>query len=285
MHHRHRNRPKALARRGNPDAAILLAAATLFVVLVMMVLAPWQARAETPEEKGLAISVEAEKRDTGWGDSTSSLTMTLTNRHGQESVRQNHSRTMEVAGDGDKNLIVFDEPRDVKGTALLSFTHKQGTDDQWLYLPALKRVKRISSANKSGAFMGSEFAYEDISSQEVEKYSHKYLRDDVYEGNECFVIERDPVDPKSGYSRQEVWIDKAHYRTWKIEFYDRKGAHMKTLTFSDYHSYLDKYWRSHAYFMQNHQTGKSTKLEWKDYKFANGFSEQDFTQAALKRAR
>ena len=90
----------------------------------------------------------------------------MKNRQGEESSRYIKNKTLEVENDGDKSLSIFERPRDVKGTALLNFTHKTGTDDQWLYLPALKRVKRISSANKSGSFMGSEFAFEDITSQE-----------------------------------------------------------------------------------------------------------------------
>lgn len=255
---------------------------TIALALLLLPAAAW---AETPEERGLAIAVEADKRDTGWGDSTSELTMILKNRQGEESVRENHNRTMEVDGDGDKNLIVFDEPKDVQGTALLSFTHKTGPDDQWLYLPALARVKRISSANKSGSFMGSEFAYEDISSQEVEKYTYRFLREDTLSGTACFVVARDPVDPNSGYSRQEVWWDTAHYRPMKIDFFDRKGDLLKTLEYRDYRQYLDTYWRAHEFLMVNHQTGKSTRLLWNNYQFRNGFGERDFTQAALKRAR
>ena len=137
--------------------------------------------------------------------------MDLRNRHGPESRRQLRNQTLEMNDDGDKSLVIFNEPRDVKGTAFLSFTHKSGPDDQWLYLPALKRVKRISSNNKSGPFMGSEFAYEDISSQGVEKYTYKYLQDEDYNGMSCFVIERYPVDEKSGYKRQVVWINNLSY--------------------------------------------------------------------------
>ena len=114
--------------------------------------------AETPEAKGLAIAVEDDKRDNGFVDYEANMEMILKNRHGEQSVRHIRSKNLEVQGDGDKSLVVFDKPRDVKGTALLNFTHKTGVDDQWLFLPALKRVKRISSANKSGSFMGSEFA-------------------------------------------------------------------------------------------------------------------------------
>ncbi|MGD8515231.1 MAG: outer membrane lipoprotein-sorting protein, partial [Granulosicoccaceae bacterium] len=167
-------------------------------ILCLLTILPEPALAETPQEKGLAIAVEADRRDTGFGDSKAEMKMILRNRHGEESVRDMRVKVLEVKDDGDKSIFVFDRPRDVKGTGLLSYSHKVGNDDQWLYLPALKRVKRISSANKSGSFMGSEFAYEDFASQEVEKYTYKYLRDEPCPGNdkglECFVIERFPVD-------------------------------------------------------------------------------------------
>ena len=196
---------------------------------------------KTPEEKGLEIAVEADNRDSGFNDSQSIMKMVLRNRHGDESVREIRSKILEVKGDGDKTLVVFDQPRDVKGTAFLSFTHKSGPDDQWLYLPALKRVKRIASNNKSGPFMGSEFAFEDISSQEVEKYTYKYLSDGEFNGQDCYMVERDPVDPKSGYKRQVVWFDKANYRVLKIDFYDRKDSKLKTLIYEGYKQYLDKF--------------------------------------------
>jgi len=241
--------------------------------------------AETAEEKGLAIAQEADKRDQGFTAYTSEIKMILKNRQGQESVREIRSKTLEVEGDGDKGLTIFDKPRDVKGTALLSFTHKEGADDQWLYLPALKRVKRISSNNKSGPFMGSEFAYEDISSQEVEKYTYKYIRDDKIDGIDVFVMERYPVDKKSGYTRQIVWMDKAEYIARKIEFFDRKNAQLKTLTFKDYSQYKGKYWRAGEMYMENHQTGKSTRLLQSNYNFDAELSSRDFDKNSLKRVR
>jgi hypothetical protein len=255
------------------------------LISLLLSLSALSAIAQTPEEKGLAIAVESDKRDQGFGDSTVNLEMVLKNRHGEESRRKIRVATLEVANDGDKSLTVFDEPADVKGTALLTFSHKVADDDQWLYLPALARVKRISSANKTGSFMGSEFAYEDIGSQEVEKYKYKYLRDEIYEGKPAFVMERYPVSPHSGYTREVVWLDREHYRVWKIEYYDRKQALLKTLTWKDYRQYLNKYWRADEMFMQNHQTGKSTVLKWSNYKFRVGLKDADFNEASLKRAR
>lgn len=239
---------------------------------------------EDAKAKGLAIAMEMDLRDTGFGDFKAEMDMLLRTRHGKESSRKMHNRTLENA-DGDKTVIVFDLPRDVKGTALLTWTHKAKADDQWLFMPALKRVKRISSRNKSGPFMGSEFAYEDMSSQEVEKYDHRYLKDEVYEGMDCFVIERIPRSKTSGYTRQDVWVDKAEYRPIKIDFYDRKKSLLKTLVLTEYKKYLDKFWRAGVLAMQNHQTGKSTKLSWRNFVFRNGFADKDFSKNSLKRAR
>ena len=257
----------------------------IFIHVLALTLLPFLVIAQTPEEKGRAITIEADKRDTGFGDFTADLLMILKNRHGDETTRSIRTRTLEVQKDGDKSLSIFDQPADVKGTAMLTFTHKTGNDDQWLYLPALKRVKRISSANKSGSFMGSEFAYEDFASQEVEKYTYRWLRDEEYEGEPSFVIEYDPVDPRSGYTRQVVWIDQAEYRPLKIDFYDRKNAPLKTLIFKGYKQYLDRYWRADVMEMVNHQTGKSTRLIWKDYQFRTGLTDRDFNKNALKRVR
>jgi len=119
-------------------------------------------------EKGLEIAIAADSRDKGFGDTTADMTMTLTDKYGQSTSRVIRNRTLEGSDEGDKSIVIFDSPGDVRGTAFLSHTKKTDTDDQWLFLPALKRVKRIASSNKAGPFMGSEFAYEDISSQEVE---------------------------------------------------------------------------------------------------------------------
>ena len=236
-------------------------------------------------EKGLEIAIEADSRDKGFGDSTAQITMILMDKYGQSTERAIRNRTFEGDNEGDKSLVIFDSPGDVRGTAFLSHTKKSDSDDQWLYLPALKRVKRIASSNKAGPFMGSEFSYEDIASQEVEKYTYNFLRDEQLNGLDCFVVEYDPVDPKSGYKRQIVWMDKSEYRVHKIDFYDRKDALLKTLTYEDYKQYLDKFWRSNRLVMINHQTGKKTELLFADWKFRTGMTERDFEKSALKRTR
>ena len=243
------------------------------------------ARSETAEETGLKIAQDAQDREKGFGNFTAQQTMVLRNKHGQKSRRQLRVKVLEVSEDGDKSLFVFDEPRDVKGTALLIHAHRESADDQWLYLPALKRVKRISSSNQSGSFMGSEFAYEDLTPQAVEKFTYRYLRDEACGDLTCTVSERFPVDKKSGYSRQVVWRDKDELRVWKVEYYDRKNSHLKTLTLENYAQYLDRYWRAGEMTMVNHLTGKSTVLTWTDFEFQIDLNDRDFTQTGLRRVR
>ena len=255
------------------------------LILTLAVAVPAAGFAQSAQEKGLEIAMAANAYDKGFTDFTADMVMTLKNKSGQTSTRLIRIRTLEVEGDGDKSLSIFDEPADVKGTKMLTYSHGLDPDDQWLYLPALKKVKRISSRNKSGPFMGSTFAFEDLSSQEVEKYTYKYLRDEACGEMNCYVIERYPAYKFSGYTRQVAWIDTEGYRMVKAEFYDRKKSLLKTLHASDFQQYLGHYWRPGTMDMVNHQTGKSTLLEWKDYQFKTGLSDRDFRSQTLKRIK
>lgn len=251
----------------------------------LFALFPLVGMAETPEEKGLAIAKAADKYDEGYGDFTANMVMTLKNRKGEESIRQIRIQTLEVIGDGDKSMSIFDDPADVKGTAQLTFSHGLEPDEQWLYLPALKRVKRIASRNKSGPFMGSEFAFEDLGSQEVEKYSYKYIGEEVCGEWQCYVVERKPEYEYSGYTRQVAWIDKEAYRVAKVDFYDRKNSLLKTLAYDGYKQFLGHYYRPTEMFMQNHLNGKSTRLSWSNYQFKTGLNARDFHKNKLKSLR
>ena len=133
--------------------------------------------------------------------------------------------------------------------------------------------------------MGSEFAYEDLSSFELEKYTFNYLGDKEVNGTPTYLLEQIPTDKNSGYTKQLVWLDKEHYRPLKVEFYDRKGALLKTLQFDEYKQYLSQYWRAHSMAMVNHQTGKSTTLTTSDLDFQTGLREKDFEKNVLKRVK
>lgn len=242
------------------------------------------AAALSAEARGAQIAAEIDARGAGYGDMSSAVTMQLKNAHGQEASRALRLRTLERKDAGDYSLVIFDSPSDVKGTALLSHP-KAGGDDQWLYLPSLERTRRISSKNTSGPFMGSEFAYEDITGAEVGKFDWTLLAEEACGKLTCFKLESTPKYERSGYSKRVVWVDSAEYRVHKIDFYDRKDALLKTLTYGDYRKYDGGHWRAHVWAMKNHQSGKSTVLSFSDYTFGNGYTEQDFSKAALESIR
>jgi len=245
------------------------------------------ARGEGPNaQKGYDISARSDRSDNGYGDSIADAQMVLRNRAGQETTRDFSFATLEKENEnvGDKSLVVFKSPRDVEGTALLSHAKILDPDDQWLFLPALKRVKRISSANKSGSFVGSEFAFEDFTISELNKFTYNYVGEEELDGMMMDVVERFPRYERSGYTKQKAWVDQEIFQTRKIEFYDRKGELLKTLTLSDFHDY-DGVWRSHKLSMVNHQTEKNTELNYAGYKFKTGLDDSDFQQGILTRLR
>ncbi len=243
--------------------------------------------AQSAEEKGFEIAARSDRSDRGFSDSTVKLSMILRNAAGKESSRTLEIKTFEVQDEsvGDKSLVVFDNPRDIKGTALLSHAKILDPDDQWLFLPALKRVKRISSTNKSGPFVGSEFAFEDFTATELNKYSYKWIGEEACGEFTCDVIERFPRYENSGYTKQIAWIDQSVYQVRKLDFYDRKDSLLKTLTLEDYREYNDGIWRAHIFSMKNHQTEKSTELIYSDYQFKSGLTENDFVKGILKRVK
>ena len=268
----------------SPTHRVLLSGIVL--ALLSWVVTPTTVLAEgSPEEVGLKIATDARDRQKGFGNFSASLTMTLRNKRGQENQRELRLKVIEVDDDGDRTLFVFNRPRDVKGTAFLVHGHKVEPDEQWLYLPGLKRVKRISSSKQSGSFMGSEFSYEDMGAVEVEKFTHRYLRDEPCGELECVVLERTPLSKDSGYSRQLIWLDRDELRTMQVQYFDRRDAHLKTMVVEDYNIYLDRYWRSGKLTMTNHLTGKSTVLVWSNYEFGTDLDLGDFTQTALRRIR
>lgn len=253
---------------------------SLFVAPLLL-LSPPQAEAASPEEdKGLAIAQKVDKANEGYKSDVADMQLVLVNAHGDKTVREMSSEVVETDKDGDKSRIEFIKPADVKGTRMLTWTHKKGDDDQWLYMPAIKRVKRISSSNKSGSFMASEFSYEDLSSQEVEKFTYKFLGEQNAKGRKLWHLQRIPVDSRSGYSKQLVWIDQGYMNAVKIEYYDRKGEKLKTADFSEFKKY-GKLWRVGRIDVKNHQTRKSSSLVWKDRKLGEGVPASHFANDEL----
>ncbi|MCF6330893.1 MAG: outer membrane lipoprotein-sorting protein [Sulfurimonas sp.] len=230
----------------------------------------------------LEIAQKADKATDGFKSSISKTQMILINASGQKSVRDLLMKTLE-GKNGDKTISTFLSPSDIKGTKILGWEHIDKDDDQWLYLPALKRVKRIASKNKSGSFMGSEFSYEDIGNQNYKKYIYEGKPEVVVlDGIECYKGIRIPRDKNSGYTAQISFVDTKDFLIRRVEYYDRKKELLKTAVFSEYKK-IDGVWRMGKIKMTNHQNDKSTILIYKEDKIKAGLSDKDFNKRELKK--
>jgi len=230
----------------------------------------------------LEVATLSDKAMSGFKDSISTMQMKLINARGQEKIRTMKMKVLE-GKEADKSLMEFLTPADVKGTKFLNYQHITKDDDQWLYLPALKRVKRIASKNKSGSFMGSEFSYEDLSAFNVKKY--KYSGDAIegtLDSKAVYIGQSVPVSKYSGYTKLVTYSDKTTFLIQKIEYYDRKKQLLKTAYFEKYKQYDDIY-RIAKITMRNIQNDKTTVLAWDEEKIKTGLRDKDFHKRYLKR--
>lgn len=259
------------------------------LIVAFSLIATLPVRAETPEEKGLAIIKDAETRGENFGDLRADAEMVIRNGRGGEAKRGLKIALLDLPGSASRSLTVVDAPKDVKGTALLTHTAADASDQQWLYLPAAARTKRIASSGRSGPFMGSEFSFDDFSAQTIERYRFKWLRTEPCPAplarEKCDVIERIPKDNGSGYARQEVWMDQSQRRLQKAEYYDAQNQRIKTLVAEGYQQYEGKFWRATTLTMSNARSGASTVLRWSNIRFKSGLTEADFDTSRLASAR
>lgn len=237
-----------------------------------------------PPTAGLtAIDIErkADEMQAGYIGEARNTTLTLINTDGQESQRKLDFLGHEETDRHDKTIINFTYPPDIKDTALLTHENGSDDDDQWLYIPSLKRAKRIASSNKSGSFVGSEFAYEDLVIRQIEKYTFNYLGDDTVDGKPCYVIEKTPKNTTSGYSKIISWRYKDNYQEAKTEYFDRKGELLKKRSIEGYHQ-VEGFWRATKISMQNVQTNKASTLAFSDIQLKLPQEGSRFTVRALE---
>jgi outer membrane lipoprotein-sorting protein len=198
------------------------------IVLVFFLLIGFTGRTTAQELNGREIIDNAYNIPTG-EDQTSNLTMTLINRSGSERVRKIKQFTKDL-GDVEKSIMFFTAPADVKNTSFMSWTYDSDkSDDQWIYLPALKKVKRISSDSKSDYFMGSDFTYDDLGDRKVDDDTHTLLREETISGVEYYVVESIPKNEDYMYSKTVTWIRKDNFIGLKKEFYDEDEELLKIL--------------------------------------------------------
>jgi uncharacterized protein len=263
--------------------------ATLFAVLLVVALASADARAAGAEpdartimEKNFFVSkLKSLKADSY---------MALINDKGQKRERRSQNLVkLQPNGVDSKVLVKFNTPNDIKGTSFLQIEHAEGDDDLWIYLPALKKSRRLVASNKKDSFVGSDFSYGDILLPKVDLYRHTLLRSEPIDGQDCFVIEsvpaNDTVKANSGYSKKITWVRKDSFLETKVEYYDISGRLLKTQMVKD-HKLIEpdtQRWFALRREMTNHQTGHRTDFRFDKLEPGAQVDEQLFSTRYLER--
>lgn len=181
-----------------------------------------------------------------------------------------------------KMLLVTDFPPDSRGISFLIWDYSQEnkTDDLWLYLPALRMVRRISAQDQNDAFLGSDLTFGDMGQRRLDEDEHKLLREEGYLGTQTYVVESVPKEKTSIYSKKVSWISKDSWTVLKIDYYDRNSKLLKRQTI-EWQS-LDNFsvWKKTE--VTNVQNGHRTIFEVSDLQVNGGLEDEDFTERSLK---
>lgn len=216
-------------------------------------------------------------------DMGGTLVMTLMDTRGGTRVRE-IKQILGRFGAVDKKLMVFQSPADVRGTSFMNWSYKEAgkSDDQWIYLPALKRVKRISSEGKGDYFMGSDFTYDDLGDRHPSEDKHQLVRSETVNGEDCWVVESVPKDPKYMYSKTITWVSKQKMIGLQREYYDQKGKHLKDLTI-DRVEQISGFWIITKTEMKNVQKNTKTVMEFSNVTIDTGLREDQCTERTMTR--
>jgi len=231
---------------------------------------------------GLQIIENVYNRPTG-NDQTADLTMTLINSHGEKRIREIKQFSKD-SGNMEKKIMFFVSPADVRNTSFMNWSYDDAAkaDDQWIYLPALRKIKRISSDSKSDYFMGSDFTYDDLGDRHPNEDTHKLLREEVIDGDSCFVVESIPKEEDYMYSKTISWIVKDKWIGKKKEFYDEDGDLLKILSIKKIQK-IKNYQVIMLSEMHNVQSDHKTIMELKNVTIDAGISDSKFTERMMKR--
>jgi outer membrane lipoprotein-sorting protein len=222
-------------------------------------------------------------------DEVETSVMKIYSKAGEVKERRLVSHALTPPGGLTKTLLRFLAPRDVENTALLTWEGREGNDDQWLYLPATRRVKRIAASGKKNRFMGTDFSYEDLRPENLALHTYQLVGSERVEGADCYVIEARPATERqaadSGYSRRKLWIRKDNYTTVKQEFYERKGQLEKVGVSRNLVNVKGTFWRAREVEMRDVQAGTRTVMVVEQRALDTGLKDSFFTEAELTRGR
>ncbi len=229
--------------------------------------------------------MEKVKETTSPKTAHSAIELIIVEKSGIEKKRTLEMWTIKDSHGLNRSLIIFRQPASVKNTRFLIIQNKNKSDDQYIYLPALRRVRRIAASARNKSFMGTEFSYEDMSTRDIDDDTHKLLREERYNGYDCYVVESIPKNMDNyHYSKTIHWIAQKMWVVMKIEMYDTKGKLKKILTLENFKK-INGYWNPQKTIMKNVQTGRATLLKNLKTEYDKKFPETLFSVQYLKRGK
>ena len=253
---------------------------TLAVITLLVLVSIALTAAET------GPSIMQKVMDTQAADS-SAMDIRLTLIEASGDSRERRIQTLTMTEQGLTNTItVFLSPASVRNTRFLTRQRADGTDDQWIYLPAIGRVRRISATEGGGSFMGSDFTYSDMASTtfDTDEATHTLLRTEPIQGRQAYVIESVPIGA-SDYGKTVIWVDTETYLPLKVEFYDRTASSIIKELITDSIDYTEGRWITRSITMTTRATGHSTRIEILQAKFNIPMNSGYFTTTFLETGR
>lgn len=232
--------------------------------------------------------MEAYKEQDRTEDTAVEMRMSIVSSRGGTRERTVSQWTKTLPDDSRMQLIRFLSPADVEGTGFLSIENLDGEDDNWLYLPALRKTRRIAGTDKRESFVGTDFSYEDLEAERLDEYRYEVVGTEALDGVEAWIVEAVPTDPENvevtAYGRRELWVSRDHAVILQAKYYDEGGTYVKRFRAEDVRQVegTDK-WRAHRLTMEDVQDGGFTVLEIAEYRVDQGVTEGYFTRRYLQR--
>jgi outer membrane lipoprotein-sorting protein len=243
--------------------------------------------AELPDGDEIARRINARNE----GEAVSRLlTMEMTDSRGKQRIRETKA-FRKYYGEEKHTVIFYLAPKNIKDTGFLTYDYPEADkdDDQWLYLPAMRKVRRISASDRGDYFLGTDFTYEDIKLEtrvSIDDYQRHTLGENEIDGFHCLLLESIPVNDETaaelGYSKVEQCVDDNIWMVRQAKMWDVQGRPLKTIHFGDIRQVQD-IWTQHELTVTNHKTGHQTRFIFSEVQYNEGIKDRLFTQNALKR--
>jgi len=258
-------------------------------VIALAMVAPSLFAAELPSGDEVANNINA--RDEGVSV-VRTLTMEMTDKRGKQRIRVTRG-FRKYFGDEKRTAIYYLSPKNVKDTAFMTYDYADESmdDDQWLYLPAMRKVRRISASDRGDYFLGTDFTYEDIKKESkvsIADYTRKTIGEAVIDGHRTFIVESTPIDKSTakelGYSKVKQWVDAKIWIVRKAEFTNLRNKPLKTIYTTEIKQ-VQGIWTAHLLKVENHKTRHTTKFIFSDVDYQTKISDDLFTERALRRGR